>query len=227
MKRRFARCANVLLLLVVMSVASGGCTLADGIGHWMLDPYDPQVRASQRYESSAETETDEMDIDSTPLVELVEMPVETDQEDGEVSVKVLSTNSIQERYEIPDGTRWPVLEERNYTNGLLIQDLRIGNGDTCTADSSIVVQYHGTLEDESTVVDSTRDTERRGPWPLAQLMLGWQYGLIGMQVGGVRRLIIPPDLAYGERAITDPETNEIVIPENTTLIYVIELIEIQ
>ena len=51
-------------------------------------------------------------------------------------------------------------------------------------------------------------------------MPGWNEGIVGMQPGGRRLLMLPPSLAYGDRAVAD------VIPANASLIFVIELIEL-
>ncbi len=108
---------------------------------------------------------------------------------------------------------------------LLIEDIRIGDGAVCLVDSQVIVRYRGTLED-GTVIAATEPDESRGPWPLDRLMAGWRQGLVNMKVGGERRLVIPPELAYGDKPVTDPETGENLIPAAATLIYYIELIDV-
>lgn len=108
-------------------------------------------------------------------------------------------------------------------NGLMIQDLRAGTGDAVgdanpEQPTRIAVRYEGRLND-GRVFDKTDDTPRR--FELERLLIGWQEGLVGMRVGGVRKLIIPPELAY-----RDAGYPVLGIPPNAQLIYVIELLDI-
>ena len=86
--------------------------------------------------------------------------------------------------------------------------------------SKIKVHYIGTLED-GTKFDSSYD--RGEPFSfqigLRQVIEGWETGIMGMKVGGKRTLIIPPELAYGERGAGE------LIPPNSTLIFDIEIID--
>jgi FKBP-type peptidyl-prolyl cis-trans isomerase len=86
----------------------------------------------------------------------------------------------------------------------------------------VVVHYTGWLED-GTLFDSsiTRGEPFSFTLGTGGVIPGWEEGLLGMKAGGVRQLIIPPDLAYGESGAGD------TIPANATLIFDIELLEIQ
>jgi FKBP-type peptidyl-prolyl cis-trans isomerase FkpA len=79
------------------------------------------------------------------------------------------------------------------------------------------VHYTGWLEDE-TKFDSSRD--RDFPMECGYVIPGWDEGVKGMQVGGVRRLLVPPELAYGAAGAGG------VIPPNATLVFEIELLEL-
>jgi FKBP-type peptidyl-prolyl cis-trans isomerase FkpA len=102
-------------------------------------------------------------------------------------------------------------------------DLRVGTGTEAQASSNITVNYTGWLysntaaDNKGNVFDSGRLTN----YPLSQLIAGWRQGIPGMRVGGVRRLVIPPELAYGS-STPDPR----VMPPNATLLFEVELISI-
>lgn len=99
---------------------------------------------------------------------------------------------------------------------LKIEDQKLGTGEEVTSGDWIRVDYTGTLEN-GTVFDSSVG---RSPFKfrigVGQVIDGWEMGLIGMKIGGIRKLTIPPQLAYGERGVGD-------IPANSTLIFEVTL----
>jgi FKBP-type peptidyl-prolyl cis-trans isomerase len=118
------------------------------------------------------------------------------------------------------GQTFSVISTTTLGSGVIIDELRIGEGEACPAGATVTIQYHGTLTD-GTVFDSTRGGNAGGPWPLARLIRGWQEGVPGMKVGGVRRLTIPYQLGYGE-AGSPP-----AIPAKADLTFVIEMVSFQ
>jgi FKBP-type peptidyl-prolyl cis-trans isomerase len=102
-----------------------------------------------------------------------------------------------------------------------ITDLATGTGPAVKAGDTVTVNYVGTLE-SGAKFDSSYD--RGIPFEFSvgagDVIRGWDEGLVGMQVGGKRKLVIPPTLAYGEKGIGN------VIPENATLTFEIELLKI-
>jgi FKBP-type peptidyl-prolyl cis-trans isomerase len=106
-------------------------------------------------------------------------------------------------------------------SGLYYQDLQAGAGDEATAGSSVSVHYEGWLPD-GTKFDSSRD--RGSPFTFAlgagSVIAGWDEGVAGMRVGGMRKLVIPPDLGYGAAGAGG------VIPGNATLVFDVELLEV-
>lgn len=118
----------------------------------------------------------------------------------------------------------PVVDGEIVTTGSCLRyiDTEVGSGAAPEAGDTIVVHYSGYLED-GTKFDSSVD--RGQPFVFAigtrQVIPGWDEGLATLQVGGKRRLIIPPELGYG------PDGSPPVIPGNATLIFDVELLEIQ
>ena len=106
-------------------------------------------------------------------------------------------------------------------SGLRYVDLRLGTGPELGAKATITVHYVGTLPN-GTEIDSTRRRGEPAKFHLGsgQLIKGWELGVPGMRVGGIRRLIIPPSLAYGDRATGG-------IPAKSQLSFDVELIAIE
>ena len=103
--------------------------------------------------------------------------------------------------------------------GLEIVDVKVGSGAEAKAGKNVSVHYVGTLTN-GTKFDSSRD--RSEPFDFAlgagQVIKGWDQGVAGMKVGGVRKLTVPPDMAYGARGFPP------VIPANATLVFEVELL---
>jgi peptidylprolyl isomerase len=105
-------------------------------------------------------------------------------------------------------------------SGLQYIDERIGDGPSpASVKSTITVHYTGLLDD-GTKFDSSYDRSQPFKATLQHVIKGWQEGVLTMRVGGKRRLIIPPDLAYGSHG-APPK-----IPANATLTFDVELLDV-
>ncbi len=104
---------------------------------------------------------------------------------------------------------------------LKIEDVKVGTGDEAVAGRPVTVHYVGTLTDGKKF-DSSRDRNQGFTFALGagQVIRGWDEGVAGMKVGGMRRLTIPPELGYG------PMGYPPVIPPNSTLIFEVELLSV-
>ena len=112
---------------------------------------------------------------------------------------------------------------------LQITDVTSGDGATAESGQTVVVHYTGWLYDPSqpdnkgTKFDSSVDRGDPFSFPLGagQVIRGWDEGFAGMQIGGKRILVIPSDMGYGTRGAGG------VIPPNATLMFEVDLLEIQ
>ena len=108
-------------------------------------------------------------------------------------------------------------------NGLIIENMEIGDGTEAQDYNKVVVNYTGKLEDGS-IFDSSLNPGR-GPFTftlgVGSVIKGWDIGVKGMKVGGKRRLTVPPELGYGNNGAGN------VIPPGATLIFDVDLLEVE
>ena len=137
-----------------------------------------------------------------------------------------SSNNSQYKLDVIQGPKVqnqsanPTMPENNITQ-LKIEDETIGTGSAVKSGDSVEVNYVGTLLN-GTKFDSSYDRNQTFSFTVGagQVIQGWDQGLVGMQVGGKRKLTIPADLAYGS-------TGQGQIPPNSPLIFEIELVSIK
>jgi FKBP-type peptidyl-prolyl cis-trans isomerase len=106
-------------------------------------------------------------------------------------------------------------------SGLYYQDVQVGAGTEATAGDSATVHYEGFLRN-GTKFDSSRDRDQPFSFQLGvgDVIPGFDQAVFGMREGGIRKVVLPPNLAYGESGAPP------VIPPNSTLVFDIELLSV-
>ena len=103
-------------------------------------------------------------------------------------------------------------------------DLVVGTGTTANSGNRITVAYTGWLYDSSQPEGKGKQFDSSSSFPFTlgtgAVIKGWDQGVVGMKVGGQRRLVIPPELAYGPQAIGAS------IPANATLVFDVRLLSV-
>ena len=108
-------------------------------------------------------------------------------------------------------------------NGLVIEDIVIGEGEEAKDLNKVIVNYTGKLEDGS-IFDSSLK-QGRNPFAftlgVGSVIKGWDLGVKGMKVGGRRKLTIPPELGYGDQGAGK------IIPPGSTLVFEVDLLSVK
>ena len=113
-------------------------------------------------------------------------------------------------------------DDKNMNGELIIEDIIVGQGAEAVKHSIITVNYTGWLED-GTKFDSSLNPGReplRFTLGAGQMIQGFDQGILGMKVGGKRKLTIPPNLGYGSK-------DKGIIPPNSTLIFELDLLIVE
>jgi FKBP-type peptidyl-prolyl cis-trans isomerase FkpA len=110
------------------------------------------------------------------------------------------------------------------SSGLQYLDIKVGSGPAARNGNKVIVHYTGWLKGRLGIpgkkFDSSRDRNEPFQFPLGmgEVISGWDEGVVGMKVGGIRQLIVPSYLGYGAKGAGDS------IPPNATLIFEVELL---
>lgn len=150
---------------------------------------------------------------------------------GDTNTQAESASELKQKQDQPQAdilvkTEQPTeVSENKYAtteSGLKYADLVKGNGDQPMPGDQVVVHYTGWLTNGKRFDSSVL---RKKPFSFElganRVIPGWEEGVATMKVGGVRQLILPPELAYGKRGAGE------VIPPNSTLIFEVQLVDIR
>ncbi|BCJ67670.1 FKBP-type peptidyl-prolyl cis-trans isomerase [Polymorphospora rubra] len=105
---------------------------------------------------------------------------------------------------------------------LVIEDISVGEGEEAKAGQSATVHYVGVAHSSGQEFDASWNRGAPFTFPLGggRVIAGWDRGVVGMRVGGRRRLVIPPHLGYGDRGAGG------AIRPGETLIFVVDLLDV-
>ena len=119
-----------------------------------------------------------------------------------------------------EGTKLAGFDPIDKVEKLQIIDVKEGTGAECPKWATIRADYTGALCLDGTIFQSSKDMGKPISFSLNQVIEGWQEGVPGMKEGGIRRLIIPAEQAYGS---SSPSSS---IPNNADLVFDIELVKV-
>jgi FKBP-type peptidyl-prolyl cis-trans isomerase FkpA len=145
---------------------------------------------------------------------------------------MMYTSNRQPLADVESGRQGIIIDDSRHDLGmdqLKIEDVKVGTGAEAVAGKTVTVHYVGTFE-SGKKFDASRDHGSEGfsfALGAGQVIQGWEQGVAGMKVGGVRKLVVPYELAYGERDVKNPYTGEVVIPAKSTLLFEVELLAVK
>ncbi len=139
-------------------------------------------------------------------------------ESGPDQSRLPAERRVAERYASALDVELAEMERR--PTGLYVQDVVTGEGARADSGDIVTVHYTGWLP-QGKKFDSSRDGGKAFEVALGygRVIDGWDQGIVGMRVGGRRRLVIPPVMGYGERGMGP-------IPANSTLVFDVELLDV-
>ena len=170
-------------------------------------------------EVSAETNlnTINAEIRETTTTQKIKNPMEIDPEEQNPILFTMASNS-KSGSESLGGS----IKTETTASGLRITDIVVGDGEEAIAGKNVSVNYRGTLENGKEFDSSYGRAPFTFPLGAGRVIKGWDEGVSGMKVGGKRQLTIPSSLGYGERGAGGG-----AIPPNATLIFEVELLNVQ
>lgn len=132
------------------------------------------------------------------------------------TLAVVALVSVAPADDVPKFPSLDAKEWKKQDNGMKVWDAKEGTGEAVKEGGTVTAHYTLWLTNGK-MIQSSKESGRPFTAPLGNLIKGWQTGMPGMKPGGIRRFVIPPELAYGKQDKGD-------IPPDSTLVFEIELI---
>ena len=197
--------------VIVASLLAAGCQRQGGSN---AKPVKVRPRSSP---ARAEAEKPAAKPDAATSKPAASSAPATHKEAPKVSQPSAESRAVQAARKLGTPSQKPIVTTKS---GLQYVDIEIGEGTAAKAGSTVEVHYTGWLVD-GTKFDSSLDRGAPFQFPVGarQVISGWDEGVAGMKPGGLRKLIVPPNLGYGPSG-TGP------IPPNATLIFEVELLRV-
>lgn len=189
------------------------------------DDDDDDEEEDESEEEEEKVEQKPSKKDSTPVKQngLAQKQEKTpkDKTPGKKEVKTPQQNEKQQKGEkTPKGQKTPggTPNKKTVEGGVLVEDLKMGEGQVAKPGKLVQVYYEGRLKSNNKMFDSsTKGPGFKFRLGRQEVIKGWDVGVAGMKIGGKRRITCPPNMAYGARG-SPP-----VIPPGSTLIFEVEL----
>jgi peptidylprolyl isomerase len=143
-----------------------------------------------------------------------------DDEETEVATDDTTTTTAAPEVDLSEKPEVTVPEGEDPPTELVIEDLEEGDGAEVEEGDTITAHYVGVAWSTGEEFDSSWERGEPTTFPLDGVIQGWGEGLVGMREGGQRRLVIPPELGYGEGG------SGAAIGPNETLVFVVDLVSV-
>lgn len=112
-------------------------------------------------------------------------------------------------------------------SGLVVEDLKLGEGDVVFPGAVIVFRHRGFVKSTGVCYEDSYKNDEPIEVSLREVPRSMKEGIPGMRVGGVRRLVIPAEMAFGARGLTNEETGEVLVGPDQVTVYEVELLGVK
>lgn len=145
---------------------------------------------------------------------------QTDQQKAlQAAVEQAQTQQSNKKEGKLEGTQLSNYQPVSSVPALATQDTKEGTGAVVKDGDTVTAHYTGAIASTGVIFQSSHDSGSPIPFSLNQVIAGWKQGVPGMKEGGIRRILIPASLAYGDKAQGN-------IPANSDLVFDVELVKI-